>query len=88
MIASAAAHLTTLLAVTPSPTPTTEFDENTVTPGPIGFLVVFGVALVAVLLILDMVRRVRRTTYREQIREELEREARGDSEDETAGPRP
>ncbi|MDO9397990.1 MAG: hypothetical protein Q7T71_15700, partial [Herbiconiux sp.] len=45
-----------------------------VTPGIIGFIVTFGVALVTVLLVVDMVRRVRRVTYREQVRDELEAE--------------
>lgn len=56
-----------LLAATPPP-------PDTVTPGPIGFLAIFLVAVVTVLLAIDMVRRIRRTTYREQIKERLDAE--------------
>ncbi|WP_022886695.1 hypothetical protein [Glaciibacter superstes] len=56
-----------LLAATPPP-------ADTVTPGPIGFLAIFLVAVVTVLLGIDMVRRIRRTTYREQIKERLDAE--------------
>lgn len=53
-----------------------EFDPNTVTPGIWGFVVTFLLMVVVVLLILDMVRRIRRTNYRAQVREQLEAEAR------------
>jgi len=46
-----------------------------VTPGPVGFIVIFGIAVATVLLVLDMVRRVRRTRYRGELRERLEQEA-------------
>jgi hypothetical protein len=49
-------------------------DPDTVTPGIIGFVATFGIAIVTVLLIIDMVRRVRRVNYRAQVREELEAE--------------
>lgn len=58
-------------ATTPTPTPQPEFDESIVTPGPVGFLVIFGIAVITVLLILDMVRRIRRV----RLRQELEAEA-------------
>lgn len=61
---------------TPSPTPTPGFDPNSVTPGVIGFVAIFVVALVVVLLIFDMVRRVRRVNYRAQVNEELDAEER------------
>jgi hypothetical protein len=53
-----------------------EFDPNTVTPGIWGFVVTFLLMVVVVLLILDMVRRIRRTNYRAQVRELLDAEAR------------
>jgi hypothetical protein len=53
-----------------------EFDPNTVTPGIWGFVVTFLLMVVVVLLILDMVRRIRRTNYRAQVREQLDAEAR------------
>jgi len=56
-----------------------EFDPNSVTPGVVGFLVTFGLAAAVVLLVLDMVRRVRRLRYREEISAQL------DAEEEAAG---
>jgi capsular polysaccharide biosynthesis protein len=55
--------------------PAIEVDPNSVTPGVIGFVVTFLVAAGVLLLILDMVRRVRRVRYREEINEKLDREA-------------
>lgn len=49
--------------------------DDLVTPGVVGFFAIFAVAVATVFLGLDMVRRIRRTTYREQIRERLEAEA-------------
>jgi len=51
-----------------------EPDPNTVTPGVIGFFAIVFVGGATVLLGLDMVRRIRRTTYREQIKARLEAE--------------
>ncbi|ALD13369.1 hypothetical protein GW571_10905 [Clavibacter capsici] len=59
---------------TPSPTPTAEFDPDTVSPGPIGFIAIFFVAVMVLLLMVDMTRRIRRTRYREEIRGRLEAE--------------
>lgn len=78
--ASATAIVWFVGAPTPTPTPTPgEFtgDENIITPGVIGFLVTFLIAVATVLLIIDMTRRVRRVRYRDQVREEIaaEREA-------------
>jgi flagellar biosynthesis/type III secretory pathway M-ring protein FliF/YscJ len=53
-----------------------EFDPNSVTPGIWGFVITFLLMVVVVLLVLDMVRRIRRTNYRAQVREQLEAEAR------------
>ncbi|WP_374946628.1 hypothetical protein [Agreia sp.] len=52
-----------------------QFDPDTVTPGFIGFLATFGVAVIVILLVIDMVRRVRRVNYREQVRQQLAHEA-------------
>lgn len=57
-----------LVAATPSPAP---LDEDTVTPGWVGFVVIFALALVTVFLIIDMTRRVRRVRYREEVREKI-----------------
>lgn len=56
---------------------TEEFDPNTVTPGVVGFIFTFGLAAVVVLLVLDMVRRVRRLRYREEIAARLDAEEAG-----------
>ena len=61
-----------LATATPTPVP---LDEDTVTPGWIGFVVIFAVALMTVLLIIDMTRRVRRVRYRSEIRDKLAAEA-------------
>lgn len=61
--------LGTLLAVVTTPTPVA--DDNYNSPGTIGFLVTFGLAAMAVLLIFDMNRRIRATRYRSEIRERL-----------------
>jgi hypothetical protein len=58
-----------LLAVTPSPSPSSSFDQNVVTPGVVGFLAILFVTLVTVLLIVDMVRRIRRVRYRNELAE-------------------
>ena len=60
-------------AATPMPTPT-GVDADDVTPGVWGFAVVFLIAIVAVLLIIDMQRRVRRVNYRAEIDERLQEE--------------
>jgi hypothetical protein len=70
-----------------------QFDPDTVTPGFIGFIATFGVALIVILLVIDMVRRVRRVNYREQVRRQLEQEAldaegSADAQGTDPGPRP
>lgn len=54
-------------ATTPTPVP----DDTYNSPGTVGFLVTFAVAAMAVGLIFDMNRRVRRTRYRTEIRQKL-----------------
>jgi hypothetical protein len=61
-----------MAAATPTPDP--NFDPNSVTPQWIGFLATFLVAVVTVLLVVDMTRRIRRVRYREEIRTALEAE--------------
>ena len=60
-------------AATPTPTPS-QVDPNLVTPGPWGFVVIALVAVAAILLIWDMMRRIRRGRVRADIREELDAE--------------
>ena len=59
-----------LTFVTPTPTPV-PFDEDSVTPGWIGFVFIFALAIATVFLIIDMTRRIRRVRYRSEIREKL-----------------
>lgn len=54
--------------------PPIEVDPVLVTPGVVGFVVTFAVAMGALLLIIDMVRRVRRVRYREEIARKLDAE--------------
>ena len=64
-----------IMAATPVPDP--NFDPTTVTPTWIGFAVTFFVAVATVLLIMDMVRRIRRVRYRSEVLEKLEAERLG-----------
>ena len=61
---------------TPLPTPGTPegFDPNVVTPGVWGFVITFAIVVAVVLLIVDMVRRTRRVSYRAAINEQLDAE--------------
>lgn len=61
-------------AATPSPTPSSGPSADQVTPGVVGFVVTFLVAVAAVLLALDMTRRIRRVRYRAEIAEKLDAE--------------
>lgn len=63
-----------LSAADPVPTPTPTVDPNLVTPGPIGFAAIAVVVVFVIFLIWDMQRRVRRTRYRDEVREELDAE--------------
>ncbi|MDP3207557.1 MAG: hypothetical protein Q8M65_00270 [Rhodoglobus sp.] len=63
-----------LTEVTPTPVPEFTGDANLVTPGVIGFVVTFFIALATVLLVIDMTRRIRRVRYRAEVAEQLEAE--------------
>lgn len=64
--------LTTLVLMEEDLIPAIEVDPNSVTPGVIGFIMTFGVMIAVLLLVLDMVRRVRRVRYRAEIAEKLD----------------
>ena len=64
---------TTLLQLVPAQGDSTP-DPDTVTPGVLGFLAILFVAVATILLVLDMLRRVRRARYRGEVREQIERE--------------
>jgi hypothetical protein len=52
-----------------TPTPSPSFNPDVVTPGVVGFITIFLIAAVTVLLIVDMTRRIRRTRYRGELLE-------------------
>jgi hypothetical protein len=58
----------------------------------VGFAVTFLLAVAVVLLVLDMVRRIRRVRYRAEIAEKLDAEQaaelRGDGDEQPPAPRP
>lgn len=58
-------------AATPTPEPAAAGS-----PGVVGFIAIFVVAVLTVLLILDMNRRVRRARYRGEVSELLDEEER------------
>lgn len=66
------ALVTLVAAATPSPVPTV--DPDLVTPGPVGFAVIAFIALAAVFLVWDMMRRIRRARIRGEINEQLDAE--------------
>jgi hypothetical protein len=62
----------TIVAASPTPAPSpSDFDVDTVTPWVWGFVLTIAVILAVVVLIVDMVRRIRRVNYRAQVREQL-----------------
>ena len=62
------------LFAAPVPTPTPSIDPTSVTPGTAGWVVILVLAIAVALLALDMLRRVRRVKYREEINEVLDAE--------------
>jgi hypothetical protein len=69
--------ISALLAASPSPSSTPDPANTFYSPGTIGFIATFGMALGATLLIFDLVRRVRRVRYRAEIQAKLDAEAAG-----------
>ena len=69
--------ISALLAASPSPTPSVDPANTFYSPGTVGFIATFGMALGATLLIFDLVRRVRRVRYRAEIQAKLDAEAAG-----------
>ena len=52
----------------------TAIDPNIVTPGVVGFVATILVAVVTILLVWDMVRRIRRQRYQAEIEAKLDAE--------------
>jgi hypothetical protein len=69
--------ISAILAASPSPTPSVDPANTFYSPGTVGFIATFGMALGATLLIFDLVRRVRRVRYRAEIQAKLDAEAAG-----------
>lgn len=67
--------LSALLAATPSPSPSVDPSNTFYSPGTIGFIATFLVAAGAIVIIFDMVRRIRRVRYRTDVAAKLEAEA-------------
>jgi hypothetical protein len=63
-----------LLAATPTPTPSADFDPDLVTPGVIGFVVTLALILATIVILISMNRRVRRVNYRAEIAQRLDAE--------------
>jgi hypothetical protein len=57
------------------PTPSADPSETFYSPGILGFVFTFALAGLAILLVFDMVRRMRRVRYRAEVREKLAAEA-------------
>ncbi|HWH26611.1 MAG TPA: hypothetical protein VNT53_08210 [Pseudolysinimonas sp.] len=60
---------------TPVPVPPSTVDDNLVTPGVWGFIITFAVVVAVVLLVVDMVRRLRRVNYRAEVLEQIAMDA-------------
>ncbi|WP_430645734.1 hypothetical protein [Agromyces sp. GXS1127] len=61
-----------------------EFDPNDVTPGVVGFIATILIMLAVLLLVIDMVRRIRRVNYRAEARERIAAEEAAAAEAEAA----
>ena len=74
--ALSARHADLSAAPSPSPKPFPDYtgDPNLITPGVWGFIAILLVAVVTILLVIDMTRRIRRSRYREEVRIALEAE--------------
>ncbi len=71
---------------TPATPPAYDGDPNLVTPGVVGFIVTFAIAALTVLLVLDMVRRIRRVRYRAAVQDEIAAEVEAANEADRPGP--
>jgi hypothetical protein len=72
-------NLVNLLLETPAPGEVI-IDDTWYSPGVIGFIGTFGMAAAAVVLIFDLVRRIRRVRYRAEISEKLDLEEQMNAE--------
>lgn len=68
------------LAATATPSPTPGVTAEKAGPGVLGFIVTAAMVVAVIFLLVNMSRRIRRVRYREQVREEFEGRAAGESE--------
>lgn len=66
--------LPVLVALATTPTPAVTPDPAIVTPGPLGFAAIAFIGVAVFLLVWDMLRRIRRGRYREEVNAELDAE--------------
>ncbi|WP_404433687.1 hypothetical protein LG299_04040 [Microbacterium lacus] len=78
----------TTTSATPLPTPSLMVDPELVTPGVWGFAIIALLAVAVILLVSDMLRRIRRARVRADIAEELAAEMDADAQRDTAAPSP
>jgi hypothetical protein len=72
-----------ILSETPAPGEVI-IDDTWYSPGVVGFLATFGLAAASLLIIWDLVRRIRRVRYRSEIAELLDQEQASSSESNTS----
>ncbi|RXZ49770.1 hypothetical protein, partial [Agromyces binzhouensis] len=65
-----------------------EFDPNDVTPGVVGFIATILIMGAVLLLVIDMVRRIRRVNYRAEARERIAAEEAAAAEAAVGGDTP
>ncbi|WP_438855093.1 hypothetical protein [Agromyces sp. M3QZ16-3] len=65
-----------------------EFDPNDVTPGVVGFIATILIMVAVLLLVIDMVRRIRRVNYRAEARERIAAEEAAAAEAAVGGDAP
>ncbi|SDO85254.1 hypothetical protein SAMN04487848_2448 [Microbacterium sp. ru370.1] len=63
-----------IVALATTPTPAVTPDESIVTPGPLGFAAIAFIGIAVFFLVWDMLRRIRRGRYREEVNAELDAE--------------
>ncbi|MDF2045508.1 MULTISPECIES: hypothetical protein [Microbacterium] len=78
--------LPVLVALATTPTPANTPDDSLVTPGPFGFGAIAFIGVAVFLLVWDMLRRIRRGRYREEVNAELDAEEQARAAATTAAP--
>ena len=71
---------------TPSPSPSSKVPDSAVTPGVWGFVVTAAIGVAVIVLVIDMIRRLRRVNYRAEIRERIAAEQAAAASGDDAAP--